>query len=918
MVPSGGQNSNSNSPSPGPSPSPSPSHSSSPVGGVLGGVPPSQPAFPCLVSSRSQYMTGNLPSIPPGNTGFNGGGSAVPQATASPSNSHLHLQRERGNDSPSLGFSSSPAACSIVRSTATALTHGQSQLHQLTQDHHHHQQGQGQGHQQQGQDVISSVQLQGQGQNILGARGLQQFQGQHATGSGGNQQQLRGLTSDLAGQQQLNALRSLASVKLDQQHLQSLRSLASVKIEQQHHGDQSLLVQHQQQQQQQQHQLLQLSRQPSQQLQQLQASQMNLLQQQQRLLQQQQILHTLPQQRSQLQQKPLHQFQPQNLQAGVPAKLPAYESGMCARRLTQYMLHQQHRPADNNIDFWRKYVSEYFGPHAKKRWCVSLYGYGRQTTGVFPQDVWHCEICGTKPGRGFETTVEVLPRLCKIKYDSGTLEELLYVDMPREYQIASGHIVLEYGKAIQESVFEQLRVVRDGQLRIVFSSDMKICSWEFCARSHEELIPRRLLIPQLSQFGAIAQKYQASAQNGTTNLSSQDLQSNCSMFVATARQLAKALEVPLVNDLGYTKRYVRCLQISEVVNSMKDLIDFSRENRTGPIESLNSFPRRAQSSVEIQNQTAQQQEDSVLGTLSSEQSAVQASTMQPATSNVINNVNNSVNMSFHTNSTSSIAGPPHQNSTSSRLGSLLTTVTSSFASTVEVPSNSLQQSHVSPVSSFPKSLPLGSNPLQASSSAVQPTTSVQFGPLNANANVLQQHSSQTTELHQSDSESCVQHIIQEMMMSSQLSGGAPLQPGVRGSSIGGNPSVNMGISNSMCEMKSLNGMIPIGNGSATLKGANGAVGNRFSSNTNADTNSMGGIGSMPGSTNNMMSMGNNMTMTNNTMTLNGRVNLSSIPQNLIIQDSNFNLQQDLGGNRLLNSFNSSGGFNNMHYDWKSP
>lgn len=73
-----------------------------------------------------------------------------------------------------------------------------------------------------------------------------------------------------------------------------------------------------------------------------------------------------------------------------------------------------------------------------------------------------------------ETTVEVLPRLCKIKYDSGTLEELLYVDMPREYQNASGQIVLDYAKAIQESVFEQLRVVRDGQLRIVFSPDLKV------------------------------------------------------------------------------------------------------------------------------------------------------------------------------------------------------------------------------------------------------------------------------------------------------------------------------------------------------------------------------------------------------------------------------------------------------------
>ena len=84
-------------------------------------------------------------------------------------------------------------------------------------------------------------------------------------------------------------------------------------------------------------------------------------------------------------------------------------------------------------------------------------------------------------------------------------------------------------------------------------------------------------------------------------------------FVASARQLAKALEVPLVNDLGYTKRYVRCLQvnlwiklnnfilfqwpcfyhwkiekwqIAEVVNCMKDLIDYSRQTGTGPMGML--------------------------------------------------------------------------------------------------------------------------------------------------------------------------------------------------------------------------------------------------------------------------------------------------------------------------------------------
>jgi hypothetical protein len=93
-----------------------------------------------------------------------------------------------------------------------------------------------------------------------------------------------------------------------------------------------------------------------------------------------------------------------DIEAAQP-KQPACEPGVCSRRLMQYMYHQRHRPSDNDIGFWREFVSEYFAPHAKKRWCVSLYGSsGRQPTGVFPQDVWQCEICGSKPGRGFGKT----------------------------------------------------------------------------------------------------------------------------------------------------------------------------------------------------------------------------------------------------------------------------------------------------------------------------------------------------------------------------------------------------------------------------------------------------------------------------------------------------------------------------------
>ncbi|KAJ0246322.1 Transcriptional corepressor SEUSS [Hirschfeldia incana] len=447
-------------------------------------------------------------------------------------------------------------------------------------------------------------------------------------------------------QQQQKMLRSLGSVKLEpqQQQLQGMRGMAQVKMEPQQHSEQSLFLQQQQQQrqQQQQQQFLQMPGQSSS----SQAQMNNIFQQQQQRLmqlqQQQQLLKSMPQQ----------QQRPQLPQPLRPPTKPVYEPGMGAQRLTQYMYRQQHRPEDNNIEFWRKFVAEYFAPNAKKRWCVSMYGSGRQTTGVFPQDVWHCEICNRKPGRGFEATAEVLPRLFKIKYESGTLEELLYVDMPRESQNSSGQIVLEYAKATQESVFEHLRVVRDGQLRIVFSPDLKIFSWEFCARRHEELIPRRLLIPQVSQLGSAAQKYQQAAQNATTDSALPELQNNCNMFVASARQLAKALEVPLVNDLGYTKRYVRCLQISEVVNSMKDLIDYSRETRTGPIESLAKFPRRRGPSSALPGPSPQQPNEQLRQIANNDQSNYA--------------FNAAASACTPSSTSSSIAGLIHQNSMKQR------------------------------------------------------------------------------------------------------------------------------------------------------------------------------------------------------------------------------------------------------------
>ena len=106
-----------------------------------------------------------------------------------------------------------------------------------------------------------------------------------------------------------------------------------------------------------------------------------------------------------------------------------------------------------------------------------------------------------------------------MKFEAGLLEELLFLDSPQEHFVGapaaqtaagaaaaapavpaaaplgagasngapggSGSLVLTAGAAI-ESVYEGVRVVHRGTLRVSFSMQLKVESWEFCAQSHEQ------------------------------------------------------------------------------------------------------------------------------------------------------------------------------------------------------------------------------------------------------------------------------------------------------------------------------------------------------------------------------------------------------------------------------------------------
>ncbi|KAJ0099855.1 hypothetical protein Patl1_20072 [Pistacia atlantica] len=504
-----------------------------------------------------------------------------------------------------------------------------------------------------------------------------------------------------------------------------------------------------------------------------------LLQQQhqQRLRQQQQILQSMPPlQRAQLQQQQQQmqyrqQMQQQGMQPSNALKRP-YDSGVCARRLMQYLYHQRQRPSENTIAYWRKFVTEYYSPRAKKRWCLSLYdNVGHHALGVFPQaamDAWQCDICGSKSGRGFEATFEVLPRLNEIKFGSGVIDELMFLDLPRECRFPSGIMMLEYGKAVQESVYEQLRVVREGQLRIIFTHDLKILSWEFCARRHEELLPRRLVAPQVNQLVQVAQKCQSTiSEGGADGVSQQDLQTNSNMVLTAGRQLAKSLELQSLNDLGFSKRYVRCLQISEVVNSMKDLIDFCREQKVGPIEGLKNYPRHASvSKLQMQKMQEVEQLASAQGLPTDRNTLNKLMALHPG-------INNSMNNNHHMVGRGALNGSAQAALALTNYQNLLmrqNSINSNSNSHQQEASSSFHNSNQSPTSSFqgPSAYMQGSlqnSPVSGFSSQHLPPQQphqLQHRSLSSN-NMLQQNHSQPSQGNPAlQQQQMIQHLLQEM------------------------------------------------------------------------------------------------------------------------------------------------------------
>lgn len=268
--------------------------------------------------------------------------------------------------------------------------------------------------------------------------------------------------------------------------------------------------------------------------------------------------------------------------------------------------------------------------------------------------------------------------------------------------------------------------------------------------------------------------------------------------------------------------------------------------------------------------------------------------MQLTSSNGVTSVNNSLNPASVSTSSSTIVGLLHQNSMNSRQQSSMNNANSPYGGgAVQIPSpgssSSIPQPQPNP-SPFQSPTPSSSNnPPQTSHSALTAVT--HMSTANSPANVSMQQPSLSGEADPNDSQSSVQKIIQEMMMSSQLNGTGGM--------------VNVGsLAN---DVKNVNGILPTSNST----GLNGTLVGNGPVNSTAGIVGGGGFGSMGGGLG-QPTMVNGMraaAMGNNSMSMNGRIGMTPM------RDQSLNHQQDLG-NQLLGGLGAVNGFNNLQFDWK--
>ncbi|ORX95764.1 hypothetical protein K493DRAFT_301291 [Basidiobolus meristosporus CBS 931.73] len=230
---------------------------------------------------------------------------------------------------------------------------------------------------------------------------------------------------------------------------------------------------------------------------------------------------------------------------------------------------------DENLQLanhWSRVMSEYFASNGLMKYTLSHSQLkDTRTFGILDPDVFYC-IPFTDALSDLPPSL--LARFYLINYESGVTDIQLVLENAVEFALPNGYHVVECARAaFVYHYVDGTQVYASGTLKVTLNSQLKFELFEFVTTQHTELLRRGLLL-------ALAQSHN----EGKIDI--------------------HHLPDSPINDYGVSIRTMRCLEISEVITEMSDLISYSLSSNLGAIQSLQKYGEMLRASGGIDNSSS--------------------------------------------------------------------------------------------------------------------------------------------------------------------------------------------------------------------------------------------------------------------------------------------------------------------------
>ncbi|KAI9145087.1 LIM-domain binding protein-domain-containing protein [Paraphysoderma sedebokerense] len=207
---------------------------------------------------------------------------------------------------------------------------------------------------------------------------------------------------------------------------------------------------------------------------------------------------------------------------------------------------------NKDYDFWKRMISEHFSE-----------------TAAFRYTIWHKTY---QESRAFELPSALIARFYQIQFESGVTRIQLSLSTPKEYTFKNAFMVEVPRASVITYFADGTHIISNGYLRVMFTLDMKIEDWELTTSDYTEFIPRAMV-------AALGEKDRNDNNNDEDQLN---------------RLNSTSLPTTTVNDYGIPMKLMRCLEVSEVVDCMKDLMQICETQNVGPMAALTQFSQAAE------------------------------------------------------------------------------------------------------------------------------------------------------------------------------------------------------------------------------------------------------------------------------------------------------------------------------------